>query len=94
MGAEAVKENLLYTLASGTVGGAVGASYLAKLCGIKDFVTMDVGGTSFDVSVIKDGTNIERHPSEVMGFPLLMSAPPTASVNYFLFPDPTALGAT
>jgi N-methylhydantoinase A len=73
MGSEAVKENLLYTLASGTVGGAAGAAYLARLCGIRDFVTMDVGGTSFDVSVIKDGVNIERHQSEVMGFPLLMS---------------------
>jgi N-methylhydantoinase A len=73
MGAEAVKENLLYTLASGTVGGVAGAVYLSRLCGTKDFVTMDVGGTSFDVSVIKNGTSIERHQSEIMGFPLLMS---------------------
>jgi N-methylhydantoinase A len=73
MGSESVKENLLYTLASGTVGGAAGAAYLAGLCGIKDFVTMDVGGTSFDVSVIKNGAGIERHSTEIMGFPLLMS---------------------
>ena len=32
---------------------------------------MDVGGTSFDVAVIKDGTNIERHESELMGLPVL-----------------------
>ncbi len=73
MGAEAAKENLLYTLASGTVGGAAGAASLAGTCGIKDFVTMDAGGTSFDISVIKDGVGIERHSSEIMGFPLLMS---------------------
>jgi len=73
MGTEAVKEHLLYTLASGTVGGAAGAAYLAAKCGIKDFVTTDVGGTSFDVSVIKDGSGLERHNSEIMGFPLLMS---------------------
>ena len=34
---------------------------------------MDVGGTSFDVSVIKDGVSLERHRAEIMGFPLLMS---------------------
>ncbi len=73
MGVETVKENLLYTLASGTVGGAAGAAYLARLCGIRDFVTMDVGGTSFDVSVIKDGAGLERHRAEIMGYPLLMS---------------------
>ncbi len=81
LGMEAVKENLLYTLASGTVGGAAGAAYLAKLCGIKDFVTMDVGGTSFDVSVIKDGVSIERHQSEIMGFPLLMSGVEVDSIG-------------
>jgi N-methylhydantoinase A len=81
MGAETVKENLLYTLASGTVGGAAGASYLARLCGIKDFVTMDVGGTSFDVSVIKDGASLERHRAEIMGFPLLMSGVEVDSIG-------------
>src|SRR4030043_1517856 len=34
---------------------------------------MDVGGTSFDVSIIKDGVNIERHQSEIMGYPVLMA---------------------
>jgi N-methylhydantoinase A len=81
MGTEAVKENLLYTLASGTVGGAAGAAHLAATTGIKDFVTMDVGGTSFDVSVIKDGASIERHQSEIMGFPLLMSGVEVESIG-------------
>ncbi|MBN1189937.1 MAG: hydantoinase/oxoprolinase family protein [Dehalococcoidales bacterium] len=81
MGAETVKENLLYTLASGTVGGAAGAAYLAGLCGIKDFVTMDVGGTSFDVSLIKDGASLERHRTEIMGYPLLMSGVEVDSIG-------------
>ncbi|MEJ2738561.1 MAG: hydantoinase/oxoprolinase family protein, partial [Dehalococcoidia bacterium] len=55
LGIEAVKEKAIYTLASGPIGGAAGAAYLAGLLNIKDVVTMDVGGTSFDVSVIKDG---------------------------------------
>jgi len=73
LGIEAVKEKAIYTLASGPIGGAAGAAYLAGLCGIKDLLTMDVGGTSFDVSIIKDGVNIERHQSEIMGYPVLMA---------------------
>ncbi len=73
LGVDAVKEKAIYTLASGPIGGAAGAAYLAELCGIKDVVTMDVGGTSFDVSVIKDGMNIEKHQTEVMGYPVLMA---------------------
>ena len=81
LGIDAVKENFLYTLASGTVGGAAGAAQLANLCGMKDIVTMDVGGTSFDVSVIKDGSNVKRHKSEVMGYPLLMTGIEVSSIG-------------
>jgi len=73
LGIEAAKEKPLYSLASGPVGGAAGAAHLARLCGIKNIVTMDVGGTSFDVSIIKDGVNLERHESELLGYPVLMA---------------------
>jgi N-methylhydantoinase A len=33
---------------------------------------MDVGGTSFDVSVIKDRSPIIKHRSELMGYPVLL----------------------
>ena len=71
LGIEAAREKPLCSLSSGPVGGAAGTAYLAGLCGVKDVVTMDVGGTSFDVSIIKDGVNIERHESELMGYPVL-----------------------
>jgi len=73
LGIEAAKEKPLYSLASGPVGGAAGAAHLVQLCGIKNLVTMDVGGTSFDVSIIKDGVNLERHETELMGYPVLMA---------------------
>jgi N-methylhydantoinase A len=73
MGAEAARENPLYSLASGPVGGAAGAAHLARLGGVRNIVTMDVGGTSFDVSIIKDGANLERHESELLGYPVLMA---------------------
>ncbi len=70
LGIEAAREKPLCSLSSGPVGGAAGAAYLAGLCGVKNVVTMDVGGTSFDVSIIKDGVNKERHESELMGYPV------------------------
>lgn len=73
LGIEAVKEKAIHTLASGPIGGAAGAAYLARLCGFKDLLTMDVGGTSFDVSIIKDVLNIERHQFELMSYPVLMA---------------------
>jgi N-methylhydantoinase A len=73
LGIEAAREKPLYSLASGPVGGAAGAAHLAGLCGVKDVVTMDVGGTSFDVSIIKDGVNVERQESELMGYPVRLT---------------------
>ena len=70
LGIEAAREKPLCSLSSGPVGGAAGAAYLAGLCGVKNVVTMDVGGTSFDVSIIKDGVNIEKHETELMGYPV------------------------
>lgn len=43
------------TIESGPVGGVIGGKYLAEQLGYKDVITSDVGGTSFDVSVLKDG---------------------------------------
>ena len=81
LGIEAAKEKPLYSLASGPVGGAAGAAHLAGLCGIKDVITMDVGGTSFDISLIKDGQNIGRHDSELMGYPIMMAGIEISSIG-------------
>jgi N-methylhydantoinase A len=39
---------------SGPVGGVCGANYIGRLLGLKDIITADVGGTSFDTSLIHD----------------------------------------
>lgn len=74
IGSSAVEKNSLTTIASGPTGGAVGSARLAKLTGFKDLLIMDVGGTSFEVAIIKDGENMERHESELMGFPILIKS--------------------
>ncbi len=46
------------TIESGPVGGVMGSKYLARLTGEENVITTDVGGTTFDVSVIRGGEEI------------------------------------
>lgn len=46
------------SIESGPVGGVMGAKYLARLLGEENVITTDVGGTTFDVSVIVDNEEI------------------------------------
>jgi N-methylhydantoinase A len=68
---DTAKEETLRTVASGPIGGAAGAAHLASSLGINDALTLDIGGTSADVSIIKSGINLERHEAELMGYPVL-----------------------
>lgn len=45
----------LLTLDSGPVSGVTGSAYLGRLMGHDNIITTDMGGTSFDVGVIRDG---------------------------------------
>lgn len=57
------------TLLSGPAGGVIGAAGLAARLGIERLITLDMGGTSTDVSLV-DG-RVRRHTEwEVEGFPV------------------------
>jgi N-methylhydantoinase A len=43
------------TALSGPAAGVVGARAQAQACGIQDIITVDIGGTSADICLIKDG---------------------------------------
>jgi|Deesub1362B_J571_1020462.scaffolds.fasta_scaffold00003_106 N-methylhydantoinase A len=43
------------TLVSGPVGGILGARYIGSILNLRNIVTSDMGGTSFDVGIIKEG---------------------------------------
>lgn len=43
------------TLASGPTGGVMGAAEVARLAGVKDFISVDMGGTSYDVCLVRGG---------------------------------------
>jgi N-methylhydantoinase A len=63
------------TLLSGPAAGPVAALFCGQRAGHKDLITMDMGGTSFDVSFIKDGAVSYTIEGEVGGhataFPVL-----------------------
>jgi len=41
---------------SGPAAGVIGAGFAAERSGLRDFVSLDMGGTSNDVAVVRDGT--------------------------------------
>jgi N-methylhydantoinase A len=53
--------------ASGPAAGVSASVVVAAAAGVSDVITCDVGGTSFDVSVIAKGTPARRTRGELMG---------------------------
>ncbi|MBR73165.1 MAG: 5-oxoprolinase [Rhodospirillaceae bacterium] len=52
--AEAAGQKPVTMLLSGPAAGVLGATYMSNLAGHKDVLTLDVGGTSTDVSLVED----------------------------------------
>ena len=52
--AEAAQEKPVNLLLSGPVGGVLGAIWTTKLTDIQNVITLDIGGTSADISVLAD----------------------------------------
>jgi len=69
-GAEAAGETPVNTVLSGPAAGVRGASYLASAAGHDDLVTMDMGGTSTDVSLVAGGEPARTTDWEIAGYPL------------------------
>ena len=55
---------------SGPAGGVVGAKYTGALSERRDLITMDIGGTSCDVSLIRDGEIELTKEGRLRGYPL------------------------
>lgn len=59
---------------SGPAAGVIGAAQVAAASGIADVITLDIGGTSADVSLLKDGRPSEVDERSLAGFPLRLPA--------------------
>ena len=73
MTAEAASETPLQTLLSGPVGGAIGGRSLSAAIGRPNLICIDMGGTSFDASLIVDGLPSGSNEAKLEGLPVQMS---------------------
>ena len=61
-------------LLSGPAGGVIGGRWTGEACKTKNVITIDIGGTSADISVIQDGQLRIKNPrdTEVASLPVLV----------------------
>ncbi len=71
--AESARHRPLQTLLSGPVGGAIACAELSARSGRPNMIGVDMGGTSFDVSLIVDGEPDVSAETTLEGLPMLMS---------------------
>lgn len=55
---------------SGPAAGVVGAQYITKLIGEKNLITVDIGGTSSDISLVVDGKFEASDERTISGYPV------------------------
>jgi N-methylhydantoinase A len=70
--AEVAKDIPIQTLLSGPVGGAVGNKSLCDMLGFKNLIGVDMGGTSYDVSMVIGGRPDVSTETSLEGFPVLV----------------------
>ncbi len=78
MSVDRAREFPIRTAMSGPAAGSVGAIHAGRASGMGDVITFDMGGTSADVALIRDGTAALGFDREVAGFPVRM---PMVDIN-------------
>jgi len=57
------------TAVSGPSAGVIGATYIGKQCGVDKIISLDIGGTSADISLIENGVSTLSSERLVEGYP-------------------------
>lgn len=70
MTAAAAREQPVNLILSGPAGGVVGAAGFSKLIDRPNLITIDMGGTSLDASLVRDGEPVLYHGAEFEGLPI------------------------
>ena len=55
---------------SGPAGGVIGAGFAAERSGVRDFVSLDMGGTSNDVAVVREGRPLLASEGAIGPYPV------------------------
>jgi N-methylhydantoinase A len=72
MSEEMARQRSVSTLLSGPAAGVLGAAFVGGLCHYSRIISADMGGTSFDISLIDRGEPSLVTESLICGFPLKM----------------------
>ncbi|MYE58029.1 MAG: hydantoinase/oxoprolinase family protein, partial [Alphaproteobacteria bacterium] len=59
---------------SGPAAGVQGAQRRASAAGLRNIITLDVGGTRADVALLKDGNAVEVNERDLAGYPIRIPA--------------------
>ncbi len=70
MTASAAREQPVHLILSGPAGGVVGAAAFSKLIDRPNLITIDMGGTSLDASLVQNGQPVLYHGAEFEGLPI------------------------
>ncbi len=72
MAASEARSFPVHTLLSGPASGVTAVQYLGRAMGEHNILTMDMGGTSTDISLVRDGEALTSTAAEVGDFPVVM----------------------
>jgi N-methylhydantoinase A len=72
MTAQRAKETPAHLILSGPAGGVIGAAWFAEVTGQPNLITMDMGGTSLDASLVIEGHPVPQNEASFEGQPLTL----------------------
>lgn len=81
IGVKAARRLPLGLMHSGPAAGVAAAAWVATSSGISKAIACDMGGTSFDVSMINNGTPMRRLNAEIFGVPTSLSVVDVTSIG-------------
>ncbi len=74
MSAATARDHAVNIVNSGPAGGAVAGAFIGKLLGDQQLMTVDMGGTSFDIGLIVDGVPRVSSEGKFEGYPVKIPA--------------------
>lgn len=70
MTVEVAKRHAVHMVNSGPAGGAIATSIFGRFAGVDKVISVDMGGTSFDIGLIVDGQPRVKPEGEFEGYPV------------------------
>jgi N-methylhydantoinase A len=75
------RDATVQTLLSGPASGVIGASHVCRQAGYGNLITLDMGGTSADIALVRDGQPTYSTDEVVGDFPVVLPAVGVSSIG-------------